>query len=68
MRFSRIILEKGLVMEPQAVEKPVKKKRCDYCKEWFTPTRPWMKFCNDKCRNGFHNDERDIEREKERNK
>ena len=30
--------------------------KCHFCGEEFKPTKKWQRFCSDKCRNNFHND------------
>lgn len=32
--------------------------KCKFCGESFTPKRKWQEFCDDKCRNNFHNDKK----------
>jgi ribosomal protein L24E len=30
--------------------------KCKYCGQEFEPLRNWQAFCNEKCRNNYHND------------
>jgi hypothetical protein len=36
--------------------------KCRNCLKVKKKTRPWMRFCNSKCRNTFHNDNRKLEK------
>jgi len=36
--------------------------KCRNCLKIFAKTRPWKRFCNSKCRNTFHNDNRNLEK------
>lgn len=35
--------------------------RCEACGTDFTPRRAWSRFCNDRCRNAFHQAEARVE-------
>lgn len=37
---------------------PLSEIKCKSCGELFTPKRAWQEFCNDKCRNNYHNDKK----------
>lgn len=37
---------------------PLPQIKCKSCGELFIPKRPWQEFCNDKCRNNYHNDKK----------
>ena len=42
--------------------RPLPRGKCRNCFKIFPKTRPWKRFCNSKCRNTFHNDNRNLEK------
>ena len=36
--------------------------KCGNCLQPFTKKKPWQRFCKPKCRDGYHNDNRKLEK------